>query len=98
MVDAVHAENPRCEVLTTRKRMSGTKPLDTKATLVGGSFPHRLGLSETVLIFAQHIVFYEGGVDALIADIPELKARCCEKKFFVEADASGCGALCRGGR
>lgn len=55
---------------------------------MGGSFPHRLGLSETVLIFAQHIVFYEGGVDALIADIPELKARCCEKKFFVEADAS----------
>lgn len=88
MVDAVHAENPRCEVLTTRKRMSGTKPLDTKATLVGGSFPHRLGLSETVLVFAQHIAFYEGGINALIADIPELKARCCEKKFFVEADAS----------
>ncbi|MFR7755306.1 MAG: hypothetical protein ACLU0T_06310, partial [Bacteroidales bacterium] len=88
MVDRVHEANPRCEVLTTRKRMPGTKPLGTKALLVGGSFPHRLGLSETVLIFAQHLAFYEGGIEALIADIPEIKARCCEKKLFVEADAA----------
>ena len=88
MVDRVHEANPRCEVLTSRKRMPGTKPLGTKALLVGGSFPHRLGLSETVLIFAQHLAFYEGGIEALIADIPEIKARCCEKKLFVEADAA----------
>ena len=88
MVDAAHEGNPRCEVLTTRKRMSGTKPLGTKALLVGGSFPHRLGLSETVLIFAQHVAFYEGGIEQLIADIPEIKARCCEKKLFIEADAA----------
>ncbi len=88
MVDAAHEGNPRCEVLTTRKRMSGTKPLGTKALLVGGSFPHRLGLSETVLIFAQHVAFYEGGIDGLVADIPDIKARCCEKKLFVEADAN----------
>lgn len=87
MVDAAHEGNPSCEVLTTRKRMPGTKPLGTKALLVGGSFPHRLGLSETVLIFEQHIAFYEGGIDALLADIPQIKARCCEKKLFVEADA-----------
>ncbi|MEI3376491.1 MAG: ModD protein [Coriobacteriales bacterium] len=88
MVEAAHEGNPRCEVLTTRKRMPGTKPLGTKALLVGGSFPHRLGLSETVLIFAQHVAFYEGGIDGLVADIPQIKARCCEKKLFVEADAS----------
>ena len=88
MVDAAHEGNPRCEVLTTRKRMPGTKPLDTKALLVGGSFPHRLGLSETALIFAQHVAFYEGGIDQLAADIPEIKSRCCEKKLFVEADAT----------
>ena len=97
MVDRVHEANPRCEVLTTRKRMPGTKPLGTKALLVGGSFPHRLGLSETVLIFAQHLAFYEGGIEALIADIPEIKARCCEKKLFVEADAAD-AQVCRGGR
>ena len=55
---------------------------------MGGSFPHRLGLSETVLIFAQHVAFYEGGIDQLVADIPEIKERCCEKKLFIEADAA----------
>lgn len=97
MVDAAHEGNPRCEVLTTRKRMSGTKPLGTKALLVGGSFPHRLGLSETVLIFAQHVAFYEGGIDALVADIPEIKARCCEKKLFIEADAADAARFAEAG-
>ena len=42
MVDAVHAVNPLCEVLSTRKLMPGTKPFDVKALTVGGAFPHRL--------------------------------------------------------
>lgn len=85
MVDAVHAVNPRCEVLTTRKRMPATKPLDMKALLLGGAVPHRLGLSETVLVFDQHLAFYPGGMDGLVKDMPKLKAKCCEKKIFVEA-------------
>lgn len=97
MVDAAHEGNPRCEVLTTRKRMSGTKPLGTKALLVGGSFPHRLGLSETVLIFAQHVAFYPGGIDQLVVDIPEIKARCCEKKLFIEADAADAARFAEAG-
>lgn len=44
MVQAAHAANPRCEVLTTRKSMPGVKSLLTKAVLAGGAFPHRLGL------------------------------------------------------
>ena len=74
--------------LATKTRTMVDRVHEAKALLVGGSFPHRLGLSETILIFAQHIAFYEGGIEALIADIPEIKARCCEKKLFVEADAA----------
>lgn len=91
MVDAVHEVNPRCEVLTTRKLMPGTKPLDTKALMLGGAFPHRLGLSETVLVFDHHLAFY-GGMDKLIEDMPLIKAKTCEKKLFVEAE--GEDAMC----
>lgn len=97
MVDMVHAVNPACEVLTTRKRMPGTKPLGTKALLVGGAYPHRLGLSETVLVFEQHIAFYEGGIEGFIGDLPRIKARCCEKKLFVEASAADAPAFAQAG-
>ena len=87
MVDAAHSVNPRCEVLTTRKSMNGVKDLLTSAVVAGGAFPHRLGLSETVLVFEHHYKFM-GGFDAFVERIPEIKARCVEKKLFVEADAA----------
>ncbi len=86
MVDAAHAANPRCEVLTTRKSMPGAKDLLTCAVMAGGAFPHRLGLSETVLVFDHHLEFF-GGFDAFVKQLPDIKARCVEKKLFVEADA-----------
>jgi molybdenum transport protein len=97
MVDLAHEANPNCEVLTTRKRMSGTKVLDTKAIMVGGAFPHRLGLSETVLVFDHHLTFFEGGMDSFIAKLPELKAKCCEKKLFVETGADDAERLAAAG-
>lgn len=84
MVDAAHAANAHCEVLTTRKSMPGAKDLLTQATITGGAFPHRLGLSETVLVFEQHLAFM-GGLDGFLAKLPEIRSRCCEKKVFVEA-------------
>lgn len=86
MVDAAHSSNPRCEVLTTRKSMNGVKDLLTYAVVIGGAYPHRLGLSETVLVFEHHYKFM-GGFEALVERIPDIKARCVEKKLFVEADA-----------
>lgn len=94
MVDAAHGANPRCEVLTTRKSMPGAKDLLTCAVMAGGAFPHRLGLSETVLVFSHHLTFF-GGFDAFVEQLPALRARCVEKKLFVEADAEGALALAR---
>ena len=96
MVDSVHAINPRCEVLTTRKSMPGVKDLLVKATLTGGAFPHRLGMSETVLIFDHHLTFV-GGFDAFVERLPEIKSRCIEKKLFVEADAEHARILAKAG-
>ncbi len=94
MVDAVHAVNPECEVLTTRKSMPGAKDLLTCAVMAGGAFPHRLGLSETVLVFEQHLAFF-GGFNRFVEEMPCIKARCVEKKLFVEADAKRAIALAR---
>lgn len=96
MVDAAHAENPRCEVLTTRKSMPGAKDLLTEAVMAGGAFPHRLGLSETVLVFEHHLTFF-GGFDAFVEQLPTIKARCIEKKLFVEANAEQARTLARAG-
>ncbi|WP_101721763.1 ModD protein [Eggerthella timonensis] len=96
MVDAAHAANPRCEVLTTRKSMPGAKDLLTEAVMAGGAFPHRLGLSETVLVFDHHLTFF-GGFDAFVEQLPAIKARCIEKKLFVEADAERARVLARVG-
>lgn len=94
MVDAVHAVNPECEVLTTRKSMPGAKDLLTCAVMAGGAFPHRLGLSETVLVFEQHLAFF-GGFNRFVEEMPRIKARCVEKELFVEADAQRALALAR---
>ena len=96
MVDAAHAENPHCEVLTTRKSMPGAKDLLTSAVMAGGAFPHRLGLSETVLVFDHHLTFF-GGFDAFVEQLPRIKGRCIEKKLFVEADAEHACVLARAG-
>ena len=84
MVDAVQAEDPKMALLTTRKAFPGTKKLAIAAILAGGAMPHRLGLSETIVIFKQHMNFI-GGLEGLIAKLPSLKHQCCEKKIIVEA-------------
>jgi len=96
MVDAAHSVNPRCEVLTTRKSMPGCKDLLIEAVMVGGAFPHRLGLSETVLVFDHHMKFL-GGFDEFVKRIPEFRSRCIEKKLFVEASPEQARVLAAAG-
>lgn len=96
MVDAAHNANPHCEVLTTRKSMPGCKDLLTLAVMTGGALPHRLGLSETVLFFDNHIKFL-GGFDAFVEELPNLRHKFMEKKLFVEASAEQAPILARAG-
>jgi molybdenum transport protein len=53
--------------------------LAIKAVVSGGAYPHRLGLSETVLIFDAHIDLY-GGREKIIRDADMKKRKTKEKK------------------
>lgn len=86
LVDAAKRINPKIELFTTRKIFPGTKELSIKAAVAGGAYPHRLGLSETILIFKQHMNFI-GGVDGLISKFENIKSKACEKKIIVEVDS-----------
>lgn len=81
----VKSVNPDAEVLSTRKIFPGVKKLLIKSVLCGGGLPHRLGLSETVLVFKQHMNFM-GGIDGFIEKIPEIKTKISEKKLIVESE------------
>lgn len=84
-------------VTTTRKSFPGTKKLVSKAVLAGGAVFHRLGLSETVLVFDEHIRFL-GGLEAFLARLPAVKASMPEKKIVVEAQGlEAAAALIRAG-
>ena len=97
MVDAAAEVNPRLAILTTRKMFPGTKTLATGAIVDGGALPHRLGISETILIFHQHMEF-SGGPEAVAARLEGIKGPCCEKKVIVEASSAEEAELfCRAG-
>jgi molybdenum transport protein len=83
LVDKIIAVNPRMTLVTTRKSFPGTKELAIKAVLAGGGIPHRLGLSETVLIFEQHRNFWAEQT-GLMQRITKIKAKVCEKKVLAE--------------
>lgn len=85
MVTAARQVNPTVAVVTTRKLFPGTKPLTIKAILAGGATPHRLGLSETVLVFPQHLAFLDG-LAGLIDRLDTVKRTCPEKKICVEVE------------
>ncbi|MDQ7093748.1 ModD protein [Desulfosporosinus sp. PR] len=86
MVDQAIAANPDIAVVATRKSFPGTKELAVKSIIAGGAFPHRLGLSETILIFQQHREFL-GDIHALMQELKQLKAKSCEKKIIVEVES-----------
>lgn len=74
---------PEVQVLTTRKCFPGTQELAVKAVVAGGGLPHRLGLSETLLVFPQHRAFC-GGLEGFLPRIADLRQQVPERKVLVE--------------
>lgn len=82
LVDAVEAVDPAVRVACTRKTVPGARRLYVHAVRVGGAVPHRLGLSETVLVFPEHRAFLGGAkMDAIAA---RLRGATPEKKIAIE--------------
>jgi len=86
IVNAAREINPCIAVLTTRKTFPGTKKLAIKAICSGGALAHRLGLSETILVFKQHTAFM-GGLEPFLRHLETLKREALETKIIVEADS-----------
>ena len=82
-VDVSREINPGVAIVTTRKSLPGARKIAMKGVICGGALPHRLGLSETVLVFDEHISF-DGGIDKFITQLPRLKNRLPENKIAVE--------------
>lgn len=78
---AIVAAAGEVPVACTRKNAPGTKALSAKAVRTGGATMHRLGLSETLLVFAEHRLFL---AETPAETISRLRRRLPEKKIVVE--------------
>lgn len=86
MLERAHAVNPRCELYVTRKSFPFAKRFAIRSLMCGGAMPHRLGLSESVLVFGQHRALYPDA-EAFEAAFKALKSRCAEKKLGAESES-----------
>jgi molybdenum transport protein len=85
LVQKAKSVNLDISIVTTRKSFPGTKELAIKSIIAGGAFPHRLGLSESILIFKQHLNFM-GGFEGLSQMTKSIRVNACEKKIIVEVE------------
>lgn len=82
LVDAARAVAPDIAVACTRKNVPGVKCFAVAAIKAGGAVMHRLGLSETVLVFPEHRVFL--GAEPLAQTVARLRRLGPEKKLVIE--------------
>ena len=82
LVTSAQAANPNTRVAVTRKNFPGTKALSLKAALAGGAGIHRLGLSDSILVFDQHRVM----TDDFLTQIAQMKKDFPEKQIAAEAE------------
>jgi molybdenum transport protein len=103
IVAAAQAVSPRVRVACTRKTVPLTRALSVRAVQAGGGVMHRLGLSETILLFPEHRAFLgaplkQAGGDsaphgpALAEAMARLLAEAPERSIVVEV-TSGDDAL-----
>jgi molybdenum transport protein len=85
LVDSAAAINPSVKIACTRKNVPGTKAMAVKAIRAGGAVPHRLGLSETILVFAEHRLFLD---EEWNATAQRLKRQAPEKKLVIEVGSA----------
>lgn len=84
LVDNARTENPDIVVAGTRKHPPYLKKVALKALMAGGGIPHRTGLSDTILVFNEHLLF-TGGIQHINETIQKIRSTQKEKKIVVEA-------------
>jgi molybdenum transport protein len=81
LVSAARSVAPRMVIACTRKTVPFSRRLSVKAVRAGGGCMHRIGLSETVLIFPEHRLF---DAQELPAMIQRLRLQTPERSIVVE--------------
>lgn len=83
LVSKAKSVNPKVVIATTRKAPPGARSLYFKAVLSGGGIIHRASLSETILIFHNHVSLV-GGFEEALRKALEARRRWPEKKLAFE--------------
>ncbi len=81
----LRAVAPETSVACTRKHIPGVKPYAVAAVKAGGAIMHRMGLSETVVVFPQHLSFIDDR--AWTALVVKLRRAAPERKLVVEVES-----------
>ncbi|MBI5927211.1 MAG: ModD protein [Aquabacterium sp.] len=81
MVTELRAAGHVQPVACTRKTFPGTRALSVKAVLSGGGIMHRMGLSETMLLFPEHRLFLDVSTDDMVGRLRKYQP---EKRLVVE--------------
>ncbi|MFM2484903.1 ModD protein [Celerinatantimonas yamalensis] len=77
--------NPDLIIACTRKCVPGAKTISLNAIQAGGGTVHRLGLSESFLLFDNHTAFFNSE-DHLLATLKKAVIAQPERKLVVECD------------
>lgn len=85
IVDAAQSANPATRVACTRKHLPGAKRMMLRAIELGGATPHRLGLSDFVLVFEEHHVLMDPATP-LAAHLARLAQAAPERRVAVEVN------------
>ncbi len=93
LVNTAHSINPDISVAGTRKHPPYLKKIALKALIAGGGTPHRTGLSDTILIFREHLLF-TGGYEHLNDVIKKIKQQQKERKIVIEAHTQKEALIC----
>ena len=86
LVERARRINPNVEVVSTRKTYPGLRALMIKAATSGGIFPHRTGLSDSVLVFKNHVKLL-GGPEKAMHVLSELKRSSPTRRIMIEAES-----------
>lgn len=83
MAGIVKRENPACRVAGTRKTCPGFRRFDKKAVQIGGGDPHRMNLSDGILIKDNHLALVP-----IEEALKKAKAHSAYKKIEVEVESA----------
>lgn len=75
------AGHAHLQLACTRDSFPGTRAMSVKAVLSGGGIMHRLGLSETMLLFPEHRVFIDVSHDDMVGRLRRFQP---DKRLVVE--------------